>query len=1177
MSSRLAGAALVVALVALAIPGLVQAQGVTGQLAGTITDATGGVLPGVTVVVKNVNTNDTRETLTNARGEFLIPDLLAGTFDLSASLAGFKSYEQKGIVVNSTDRVQLRVIALEVGGVTETVSVQAEAVQVQTTSGARQSLVTRQNFEDIALKGRDFADMLKVLPGVVDTRVRDAPGWESMNNITINGQANFNYTYDGVTNKDTGQNRANYSAPALDSIAEVRVQASNFNAEFGRSSGATISVITRNGTQNFTGSAAFYKRDDSMNGNEYSRRVACEGGNTANCEPAYYKYDNYAWTFGGPVLIPGTGFNKSRNKLFFFWSQDVLHRKDPGSLNQRRVPTALERAGDFSQTFDSQRRLIYIRDPLKAGNCSTTSGGPACFTGNVIPADRLDKNGQTLLNLLPMPNATDPTGRNEYNYVYQTVQDWPRNDQVLRVDWNIAPSTRAYGRLQFGKETRSGGVSILGSTGAGWPQMATSYDIDTVGWVSTVLHTFSPTLFGEFTVGVNWSHQNTAPLNQAELDKNDRTKMLTGLPQYFPDANPLHLVPQASFGGGIPGTIASLNIEQRFPFFGYNSLFNFSTNITKAAGAHTFKTGLFLEYTTRPAQRTSNFNGDFNFGNDASHPLNTNVGMANALLGAVSAYVESDGHPEAHGQFLITEWYAQDTWRVSKRLTLDGGLRFYYMQPTKSAGDQVAQFEQSLWSAAQAPTLFVPVRNAANQRVAQDPRTGQLYPAVYIGRLVPGSGDNYNGMQVYEGTPHQTNPFRVAPRLAFAWDVRGDGKTAIRGGAGVFYDRYQDDEILQLVQSPPLLNTWRANYTTINDLLTSQLTATPTGLIRIDPFSTPMVYNWSLGIQKDVGFSLIADAAYVGNAQRNQIMNYVLNGRPYGYAYQPSSLDSTNVVGGQPQPLPNDFLRPYQGWGSITNRQFTGYSDYHALQLSVNRARSRLRAGASYTYQISNKGLGTIDPYVTDNRARNYTQNGRRPHVLTVNYSYDIPSLSQKWDNIIAKVVFDNWQVSGITTWTSGTYGGLSYSFVNVPTGALSGTGAIDPPGGGSGSRVVLTCDPNLPGGDQTFTRQFKTECIAPPTDQFRLGTATNDELLGKSWSNWDISLFKNIPMGGTRRLQLRFEFYNAFNTDQFTTRNTNAQFDYTTRALVNTTVFGTTTNTTNPARRIQLGARFTF
>ena len=1167
MNSRLAGVALALAIVTLGTPpGPLQAQGLTGQMSGKVVDATGAVLPGVTVTIKNVDTGFTRETVTRADGTFLFVDLLAGTFDLTAKLEGFKTAEQKELVLSATERLAVRPITLTVGALTETVTVIASTVHVETTNGARQSLVTRDNLDDIALQGRDFAGMLKVLPGVIDTtNARNAPGWESMNGLSINGQTSFNYTYDGVTNKDTGQNRANYSAPGLDSIGEVRIQSSNFSAEYGRSSGATISVTTRSGTNRFGGSAAFYLRDDALNGNEYSREVSCTGGTKSACEPAYYKYKNYTWTLGGPVGKPG-----GNNKLFFFWSQDILRRKDPGGLNQRRTPTALERQGNFSQTVDVNGRLIYIRDPLLSGNCSTTSGGPACFPGNIIPANRIDQNGLALLNMLPMPNTTDPTGRNEYNYAFQTEQDLPRNDQVLRVDWNITNSTRAYGRLQLGNEARTGGITILGSSG-GWPQMATRYNIDTVGWVSTVLHTFSPTLTGEFTVGVNWSHQSMSARDQAELDKNDRTKALPGVPQFFPEANPDNLVPNANFGGGVPGNVLSLGIENRWPFYGYNTLWNVSTNITKAKGPHTFKTGFFLEYTTRPAQRTSNFNGDFSFGTD--HPSNTNIGMANALLGSVSSYVESDGHPEGHGQFAITEWYAQDTWRVARRFTVDAGIRFYYVQPTQSKGDEVAQFEPANWSAGAAPVLFRPARNAANQRVAQDPLTGVYYPAVYIGRIVPGSGDIYNGMQVYDGTPHQTNPFRVAPRVSFAWDVTGDGKTAVRGGWGIFYDRYPDDEILQLVSMPPLLNTWRTNYTTINELLNAPLTATPSGLTRIDPFKPPMVYNWSIGVQRDVGFNLIADAAYVGNAQRNQLMSYAINGRPYGYAYLPSSLDSTNVVGGQAQPLPNDFLRPQQGWGSITNRQFTGYSDYHALQLSVNRSRSRLRAGASYTYQISNKSLGTIDPYIPDNAARNYTQGGRRPHVLVVNYSYDVPNLSSVWNNIIAKVLFDNWQFSGITTWSSGTYGGLGYGWTNAPTGSLTGTGGID----AGGSRVVLTCNPNLPGGDQTFQRQFKTECVTPPTDQYRLGTATNDELLGKSWSNWDISLFKNIPMGGSRRLQLRFEFYNAFDTDQFTGRNTTATFDYTTKALVNTTVFGTTTNTTNQARRVTVAARFTF
>jgi hypothetical protein len=1175
---RLVSVTLAFAIAMVGIPRLLQAQGLTGQISGTITDTTGGVLPGVTVTIKNVGTGLTRDTVTGTDGSFVFPDLLAGTFDLTVSMQGFKTYEQKGIELASTDRLRLRTIALDVGGMSETVSVSAESVQVQTTNGARSGLITRENLEDIALKGRDFAGMLKLLPGVIDTRNREAPGWESMNNLSINGRTSFNFSYDGVTNKDTGQNAGNFAAPALDSIAEVRVQTSNFQAEYGRSSGATISVVTRSGSKDFHGSAAFYKRDDALNGNEYQRRILCPT-QPAQCDPPFYAFDNTAWTLGGPVLIPKASFNSGRNKLFFFWSQDILGRTDPGNLSQRRVPTALERQGDFSQTFDNQNRLVFIRDPLRTGNCAATTGGAACFPNNVIPAERIDANARQLLNLFPLPNATDPTGANQYNYVFQTEQDWPRNDQVLRVDWNISPSTTAYGRLQFGYEKRSGGISLLGS-GGGWPQMPTKYEIDTVSYVNTVLHTFTPTLFGEFTVGVNWAHQYTSPFDDSARDANDRTLVLPGMPQFFPQANPLHILPQATFNGGVPGNVAQFNIEQRFPFFGFNTLFNVSGNITKLKGAHTMKTGLFVEHTTRPAARTSAFNGNYSFNTDNQNLRNTNIGFANALIGAISEYTESDGHPSAHGQFLIAEWYAQDNWRVNRRLTVDAGVRFYYMTPTQSEGDRVAAFEPTEWGAAQAPRLYQPVSTADGRR-ARNPLTGEILPAVYIGRLVPGSGNFTNGMHVYDGTPHETSPFRVAPRFGFAWDVAGDGKTAIRGGAGVFYDRYSDDNILELIEMPPLLNTYRTNYTTINELLSSPLSATPTAVRRIEPFEPPVVYNWSLGVQRDIGFNLIADASYVGNAARNQPLQVDINGRPYGYAYQPSSLDPTTVVGGQAQPLTDDFLRPYQGFGRIQQREFTSYADYHALQLSVNRRRSSdgLSVGAAYTYQMVNKNLGTIDPFVENNTARNYTSNGRRPHVLTINYSYDVPNLSSKWNNLLAKVVFDNWQFSGVTTFTTGTYGGFTYGYANAPTGALTGTGAINGGNGAAnnGSRVVVTCDPNLSRSERTFERQFRTECVAPPTDQFRLGTATNDEYLGPGFMNWDISVFKHVPMGGARRLQLRVELYNAFNTDQWTGVNTNATFDYTTGVLTNANTFGRLNGNTNSARRIQLGARFTF
>jgi len=429
-------------------------------------------------------------------------------------------------------------------------------------------------------------------------------------------------------------------------------------------------------------------------------------------------------------------------------------------------------------------------------------------------------------------------------------------------------------------------------------------------------------------------------------------------------------------------------------------------------------------------------------------------------------------------------------------------------------------------------------------------------------------------MEVFDGTPQQHSPFKVAPRIGFAWDVAGDGKTAVRGGFGVFYDRYSDDNILDLIELPPILNTYTLNYTTLPELLSNPLSATPTAVRYIDEFTPPVVYNWSLGVQREIGFQLVADIAYVGNAARDQLINNgAINGRPYGYAYQPSSLDSTNVSGGQAQPLPDDLLRPYQGYGSITQRTFAGYGDYHALQVSMNRRRTAdgLSFGVSYTYS-SSKNLGTIDPFVSDNRARNYTLNGSRPHNFVVNYSYEIPNLSQKWNNVLVKALADNWQVSGITSILSGTKQGFSYGYTNVPTGVLSGTGAIN----GGASRPDIVCDPNIPRGDRSFDKQFDTSCIRPPSDPNRLGNAIGDEYQGPGFMNWDFSFFKVVPMGGTRRLQFRIELYNAFDTDQWSATDTSATFNYVTGEQ-NDSAFGKLTGATNSARRIQLGVRFTF
>ena len=1132
--------------------GYVHAQGLTGQISGTVTDQGGGVLPGAAVTVRNTGTNATREVTTTGEGTFVVPDLLAGTYEISVTMTGFKGYHVTGVNLSANERLALRPIALQVGQLEETVAVTAEAARVQTQSGERSGLITQEQLQEISLKGRDYMGMLRLLPGVTDTQNREAPGWNNLGGLSINGGRNntINLTYDGVTNLDTGSNTGPFLAPGLDSIAEIKVLTSNYQAEYGRSSGGTINVITKSGSRQFRGGAFYSKRDESFNANEWQN-------NKFQRPKPPYAFDYSGYNIGGPIVLPK--FNTQRNKLFFFWNQEVLPRTNPGTLQRRIVPTDRERRGDFSQSFGTNGQLLVVNDPL--------TGRP--FPGNVIPAGRIDANGQALLNLFPQPNFEDPT--RQANYTFQSSFEQPRNDQVLRVDWNVAPRTLFYSRLNFGYEAFKGGWGFV-LNNANWPQLPIAYEIHSYGVVNTLLHTFSPTTFLEVTVGLNHGKQTVEPLTPADLERNDRNQAgLSRLPQFYPEANPQRIIPNVSFGAAglaLPGgNIASLGVEGRYPFFGENDIWNSSANLTKVLGAHNLKAGLFYEYTTRPAARSSTFNGAFNFDRNTANPLDANHPYANALLGSVNSYSESTSHPDANAQFTNVEWFVQDSWRLRPNVTLDAGLRFYRIGPTRSRGDQLAVFLPRSFDPARAPRLIQPISTPSGRR-GVNPLTGEILPAVKIGTFAPNSGDPFNGTEVFAESVLETPAIQVAPRIGFSWDLTGDGKTAIRGGYGRFPDRFNDDIILQLVELPPVVLTQTANYTTINELLSTPLSLSPATARYVDPDYKPQViHNWSVGVQRDIGFNLVADVAYVGSIGRRLLQTRNINAVPYGTNFLPSSIDPTTGSA-----LPPNFLRPYRGYGDILLNEFAGFSDYHALQTAVNRRYTAgLRFGVAYTYadQKSIGGNGnnpTVNPFL-DIRERNYGGVGRK-HNLAVNYSYDIPGLSRLWNSPVVAAVFDNWQLSGVTTALSGPTLTVGYSIQGV-SDLTGGSGA------GVDTRVEFVCDPNLPRGERTPARAFRTECVKPPSAATnRIGTSRVDDLYGPGYLNWDITLAKNVPFGGGRRLQFRTELYNAFNNVQFATVNTTAQFNAAGEQI--NPEFGQYT-AARDARRIQLTLRVDF
>lgn len=1126
------------------------AQFITSSMSGVVQDASGAGIPDAQVTLTQVTTGQQRTTVTGSSGTFVYTALEAGEYFLTVAKNGFKTAEKKNVVLETGQRYPAGTIVLEVGTLSEVISVSAKSAVVETQSGERSLSISTSQLQNLSNMGRDFKTLVALVPGVVNQTNPGQPGARvNFNALGMRNTTN-NITVDGtpITSPDyPAEHSVNLSQ---DSIEELKILTSNYQAEYGRLSGANMEVVIKSGTKDFHGLGSYFKRHEQFNAmNFFDNR-------DGRAKPRY-RYSTWTYNLGGPIYIPGK-FNTDKSKLFFFFNQEFWPSKG-ASIQRVNVPTELERQGDFSRSFDLNRKLITVRDPVTKQP----------YQGNKIPQSQLDASGLALLNAFPQPNFFD---RNISGGNYNFVSTFPTTSMVrydtVKIDYNINSSN--FLAVSY-TGTRG---SSTGTGRANWPQLPENGSSLDQTYSLRYTHVFSPTILNEFHFGWTQSYFDTKSPEDA-LARNQRDTAGFTAGQLFPEANPLNLLPWANFGaagtpGGVPGTPANLNYLDRYPFTSYLKNNLISDRLSIIRGSHNLKFGISFERNSREMGTQGGFAfGSLDFISNPNNPLDTGYPYANAAAGVFNSYTESSARPWTIALSGITEAFAQDTWRVTKRLTLDLGARISYFVPMYDKNDLLSGFQPWTYDPSNAVQLIQPGRNASGKRVGINPVNGQEYPAAAIGAIAEGSGNTFNGLVVagQNGVPRaltSTQGFRVAPRFGFAYDVFGNGKTAIRGGFGIFFNRDSMDSTYKPFSGlPPNVVTPTVQYGTLSTLLSSSSLLFPNNVSgRFLSESIPHAMNFSLAVQQDIGLSTVLDIAYVGALGQNLYWRRDINPVPAGANFQPDNMDPTTNTA-----LPAAFLRPITGYGSIFMIEPGASSNYHSLQVSARRRFTRgLEFGLAWTYS---KAMDYVDndtqgpnPLIPI-REWDYGFSGfDRTHVVKINFVYELPKLTNGYR--LVRGALNGWQAAGILTFQSGA----------PMTVTWSRTSAIDITGTPSlNARVDVIGDPTLPADERTFNQAFRTDVFRLP-EVGTFGNAGRWLFRGPGVNNWDLSVMKNFRIAERVNSQFRIEMYNAFNHTQFTNINTAARFD-TAGNQVNTQ-FGQY-STAAPARIMQLALRFAF
>jgi hypothetical protein len=900
------------------------AQTIDGSMTGRVVDPQGAVIAGAAVTVSEPAKDVKIATKTTAAGDFTVAGLQPGSYSITVEAAGFKKLVRTGIALDANDKLAVGLLTLEVGAVTESIEVTGQAALLQTESVERSNTITGKQVENIEVNGRNPLDMAKLVPGVqFTTGTSYAIGSSSngANDFTVNGArpSQNQLSINGIGNVDTGNNGGMNVAVSIDSIAEFKILTGDYQAEYGRSVGGQINMVTKSGTDQFHGSGYWYHRNEGLNANTFIN-------NARGLAKPLFRYNDPGYTIGGPVYIPHV-FERERHKLFFFFSQEYQRQLSPNTAKNVLVPTALERQGNFSQSVNNNNaKLTFINDPLTQ----------TPFPGMIIPQNRIYAPGQALLNLFPLPNTPQVSN---FNYTSQFPGQAPRRETLLRMDYNLTDRIRVFGHFIDNQQPTVApyGSFVLGLT---VPITQISNPIPGRSVAAGATFAISPTVTNEFSWG--FTHNSILIAEDGTVLRTNTSGI--NLPELYPSAVQDSYVPAVTFNGTRISASPGLGTGDA-PFINYNTTIDTSDNLTKVWGKHTIKGGIYMQRSRKDQTSFANFNGSYNFGDNPSNPYDTGFGLSNALLGVYNTYNQAANHINGLYRYWNIEQFLEDTWKATPRLTLDFGLRAAWYQPQYDASLQASTFVPSLWSSANAPRLYQPAINpTTGARAAYDPVSKTYLPSFDVGLEVPGTGQPFQGLCQASTCPNgkylmQDRGLQWGPRFGFAYDVTGKQNIVIRAGSGIYYDRIQGNRTFDMVTNPPEAVAPTLNQNLVSTINPNNVLLGPPSLDAVDPTGkVPTTYQYQFGVQARLPQNMSLDVAYVGTLARHLQDNRNINYNAFGQCFQAQNQDPQLLAASPNALLGNNclganFLKPYPGYGSITIYQSEATSNYNALQV----------------------------------------------------------------------------------------------------------------------------------------------------------------------------------------------------------------------------------------------------